>query len=194
MGTQQQASNRGGCGDRGGSRQGGRIFGRPKMARKMGHKSDSTQDLQDQNLNTDWMGFKGSWWMFTILIFLGRYTLFLFGVDDASAWGVIHIAHVTFTFVLFHWIKGTPLESTWAVNPSQGRFDKLTWWEQLDAGVQWTGNKKFLASLVVFTYVMALRPIVLKENFVLALAHTTFMCFGIVPKLPQLYGRRLFGI
>ena len=42
------------------------------------------------------------------------------------------------TFILFHWIKGSPDENT------QGEYNSLTFWEQLDAGVPWTYNKKFL--------------------------------------------------
>jgi ORMDL family len=42
------------------------------------------------------------------------------------------------TFCFFHWIKGSPDEFT------QGEWNGLTWWEQLDAGLPWTPTKKFL--------------------------------------------------
>ena len=42
------------------------------------------------------------------------------------------------TFYFFHWTKGSPDEF------SQGEWNGLTFWEQLDAGVPWTKTKKFL--------------------------------------------------
>ena len=52
---------------------------------------------------------------------------------------------------MFHWLKGSPVDNLTNSAPTQGKFDKLTWWEQLDDGLNWTDNKKFLASLVVLT-------------------------------------------
>lgn len=45
---------------------------------------------------------------------------------------------VQVTFYFFHWTKGSPDEF------SQGEWNGLTFWEQLDAGVPWTKTKKFL--------------------------------------------------
>lgn len=39
-------------------------------------------------------------------------------------------------FLLFHWVKGSP--DTF----SQGEFNGLTLWEQLDNGTPWTRTKK----------------------------------------------------
>ncbi len=39
---------------------------------------------------------------------------------------------------MFHWIKGCPDDST------QGEYNGLTLYEQIDAGVPWTRTKKFL--------------------------------------------------
>lgn len=47
-----------------------------------------------------------------------------------------HVAQITFYF--FHWTKGSPDEF------SQGEWNGLTFWEQLDAGFPWTKTKKFL--------------------------------------------------
>ena len=41
-------------------------------------------------------------------------------------------------FIFFHWIKGCPDDST------QGEYNGLTLFEQIDAGVPWTATKKFL--------------------------------------------------
>jgi len=42
------------------------------------------------------------------------------------------------TFVLFHWVKGSPDQET------HGEYYNLTLWEQIDAGVAWTNTKKLL--------------------------------------------------
>lgn len=42
------------------------------------------------------------------------------------------------TFYFFHWTKGSPDDMT------QGEWNGLTFWEQLEAGVPWTKTKKFL--------------------------------------------------
>ena len=42
------------------------------------------------------------------------------------------------TFIFFHWIKGCPDDST------QGEYNGLTLFEQIDAGTPWTATKKFL--------------------------------------------------
>jgi hypothetical protein len=39
---------------------------------------------------------------------------------------------------LFHWVKGSPDEST------GGEYYNLTLYEQIDAGVAWTNTKKLL--------------------------------------------------
>ncbi|CAN0536038.1 unnamed protein product [Ectocarpus sp. 12 AP-2014] len=76
------------------------------------------------------------------------YVLFI-----ATIWGVVHmtqifslaksttmvnVVHGLITFYFFHWTKGSPDEFT------QGEWNGLTFWEQLDAGVPWTKTKKFM--------------------------------------------------
>lgn len=54
------------------------------------------------------------------------------------------------TFYLLHWIKGAPFDDPF--NP-QGKYDKLTFWEQLDRSMHWTPTKKFLLSVPIVLYV-----------------------------------------
>lgn len=54
---------------------------------------------------------------------------------------------VQVTFVLFHWVKGCPDDST------QGEYNGLTLYEQMDAGVPWTITKKFLMLVPTILYV-----------------------------------------
>uniref|UniRef100_A0A1I8JNZ4 Acyl_transf_3 domain-containing protein n=1 Tax=Macrostomum lignano TaxID=282301 RepID=A0A1I8JNZ4_9PLAT len=57
--------------------------------------------------------------------------------------------HNFITYLWLHWEKGAPFEPL-----DQGESRTLTHWEQLDDGVQFTANKKFL--LVVPTVVFLL--------------------------------------
>lgn len=47
------------------------------------------------------------------------------------------------TFYLLHWKKGTP------VYYDQGKYDHLTFWEQIDDGSQFTSNKKFFTIIPI---------------------------------------------
>ena len=110
------------------------------------------------NRNTEWVEkYPGVLWCYVLMVFMAKWFLgFWFSPD--VAWTVLNCVHgvvsrlqgdrsacshsaacVQTTFVLLHWIKGSPDENT------QGEFNSLTFWEQLDAGVPWTYNKKALA-------------------------------------------------
>jgi hypothetical protein len=47
------------------------------------------------------------------------------------------------TFYLLHWRKGSPF------GEDQGIYDRLTMWEQIDDGVQFTRTKKFFTAVPV---------------------------------------------
>lgn len=51
------------------------------------------------------------------------------------------------TYIMFHFVEGVPFES------NSGVYDKLTMWEQIDGGAQYTPAKKWLTSLPIILYV-----------------------------------------
>lgn len=57
------------------------------------------------------------------------------------AWTYVHLLHGAVTYPLLHWNKGSPVQL------DQGRYDGLTFWEQLDDGVQHTATRKFFTAL-----------------------------------------------
>ena len=59
-----------------------------------------------------------------------------FELDEV--WSVVNAIHTISTFVFFHWIKGNPDGS------SQGEYNGLTVYEQIQAGIPYTKFKKFL--------------------------------------------------
>lgn len=75
----------------------------------------------------------------------------LFNLADSLM--ALNIIHGVITFIMFHWIKGCPDETsqvyilifhTIPLLISQMEYSGLTLYEQIDAGVPWTWNKKFL--------------------------------------------------
>lgn len=106
--------------------------------------------------------------------------------DPGAAWTVVHLAHGLLSFYLFHWMKGSPVAS------DQGKYDALTFWEQLDDGVQNTATRKFLIALPAVTFALAshgsdysAQPLGLNLVVLLVL---------LVAKLPAMHTVRLFGI
>lgn len=54
------------------------------------------------------------------------------------------------TFFAFHWVKGSPFEE------GKRKYERYTFWEQLDNGVQWTPTRKFLLLVPIGLYVFSL--------------------------------------
>lgn len=102
------------------------------------------------------------------------------------AWTYVHLIHGVVTYYLLHWHKGSP------INMDQGRYDKLTFWEQLDDGVQNTINRKFFTLVPVVLFLLAThgsdyrrQPLGLNLAVVLIL---------VIAKFSSMHKVRLFGI
>lgn len=94
------------------------------------------------NNNTSWISFPGVWTTYVATLLLAWLCLCAV-VAPARAWDCVLLVHFVVTFYLFHWHKGSPIAA------DQGAYDKLTFWEQMDEGVQLTRNKKFFTALPV---------------------------------------------
>ncbi|RYH31739.1 hypothetical protein EON65_02000 [archaeon] len=90
------------------------------------------------------------------------------------------------TFVVFHWIKGCPDDST------QGEYNAFTFYEQLDAGVPWTSQKKFLMLVPTVITWIACYAADYKPFYVIVNCVIFFIC--IIAKMPQMHGVRILGI
>jgi hypothetical protein len=107
-------------------------------------------------------------------------------MDPGMAWTYTHLLHAVATYYLLHWNKGSPVEM------DQGRYDKLTFWEQLDDGVQYTANRKFLLVVPFLLFILAshgsdFRRQPLGLNFAALLVL-------VLAKLPLFDQVRFFGI
>ena len=102
------------------------------------------------------------------------------------AWTYVHLIHGVVTYYLLHWHKGSP------ISMDQGRYDKLTFWEQLDDGVQNTVNRKFFTLVPAVLFLLAThgsdyrrQPLGLNLAVVLIL---------VIAKFSSMHKVRLFGI
>ena len=87
---------------------------------------------------------------------------------------------------MVHWVKGSPLESSY--HP-QGKFDKLTFWEQIDDQRQFTPTKKFFTLIpLIILFICAYTAY---EHLFINLV---FGAIALIPKLPYFHRVRLFGI
>lgn len=85
-----------------------------------------------------------------------------------------------------HWVKGCPDDST------QGEYNALTLYEQLDAGVPWTTNKKFLMLVPTLIAWIACYLADFKPFYIVINIGILLIC--LVAKIPQMYRVRIFGI
>ena len=105
-------------------------------------------------------------------------------LSPAQGFTFVHACHGVVNFVIMHYMAGTPGELQ-----DQGEYNKLTWWEQLDDGNQWTFARKLfiIIPIVLFLFTSHLtdyEPTYLVINLaVLALV--------LIPKPPQFHRVRL---
>eukprot|EP00750_Incisomonas_marina_P017341 INCI20252.1.p2 GENE.INCI20252.1~~INCI20252.1.p2 ORF type:complete len:158 (-),score=22.17 INCI20252.1:480-953(-) len=138
------------------------------------------------NRSFDWMGGKGSWFVFVIFIGILRYLFSLLTPTDEDAWNYTFYAHCLIQFYVMHWIKGTMDAS------DQGRFMDQTWWEQIDGGIPWTSTRKFLVCLNIVLFLVVSKETSYDETHMLI--NGVLCSILTVAKLPEMQGVRIFGI
>ena len=107
-------------------------------------------------------------------------------MSPGMAWTYVHLVHGVVTYFMLHHNKGSP------VPHDQGRYDYLTFWEQLDGGVQHTRNRKFFTMVPVVLFLLATYGSdYRKQPLGLNLAVLILL---VVAKLPGLHKKRFLGI
>ena len=140
-----------------------------------------------KNKNVEWMTGTGT---------KACYLLFLFLV-----WGIFHVSqsmsaedvccvtnmiHGVATFIMFHWIKGCPDDST------QGEYNGDTLYEQIDAGIPWTNTKKFLMLVPALLCWISCHTANYKPLYVIVNMGIFTIC--LIAKIPEMHRVRIFGI
>ncbi|XP_014252871.1 ORM1-like protein [Cimex lectularius] len=140
------------------------------------------------NPNSNYMKSRGLWLSYLIGILILH--LILLSVPMLSipmAWTLTNLIHNALHFVFLHLLKGTP----W-IPEDQGLSSRLTHWEQIDDGKQFTKTRKFLTAVPAVLFFLTCfytkhEPVHFVVNYIATL-------LVIIPKLPQFHEVRLFGI
>lgn len=143
-----------------------------------------------ENPNSSYMNQRG-FWLFYILILAGAHLILLsIPIDSFTVpwvWTVTNVGHNAISFWVFHWIKSTP----W-LTFDQGTVRRLTHWEQLDHGLQYTPTRKFLTIVPIGLFFLASFYTHYEQmHFVI---NTISLASVLIPKLPYFHKVRLFGI
>eukprot|EP01083_Nonionella_stella_P242838 846735_1 len=102
------------------------------------------------NLSVNFAEGYSFWLYYLCVIFICSYCLFMF--PFLQFWPpltIINLAHGMVTFYLMHWKRGT------VDAMDQGRYDRYTFWEQLDNGKQHTPARKFFTCVPIALFLMA---------------------------------------
>ncbi|XP_054165304.1 ORM1-like protein 3 [Oppia nitens] len=140
------------------------------------------------NPNASWLNSRGMWLSYVVAVLALHLILLSYPfITVAMVWTLTNVLHNLVMFVLLHVIKGTPWESG-----DQGRQRKLTHWEQIDDGIQFTQTRKFLTIVPIILFFLT--SFYTKYDSIHFVVNFAALVLVLVPKLPHFHGVRLFGI
>jgi len=143
-----------------------------------------------ENRNAAWINGTGAWITYIIAIVLSILLLLVF-FPSFIALTVVNVLHSVITFFAFHWVKGAPF-STEGTYVGESKYSKLTLWEQLDSGVQYTPTRKFLTVVPILLFLLT-SHYTAYDLPILFLNSIAFIVIFIA-KQPFMIKKRLFGI
>eukprot|EP01041_Mallomonas_annulata_P000317 gene317-576_t len=157
------------------------------LTRSVSEKDFSPYTESIVNKNVEWMNspFTSVSYVLSILTCWGILHISQF-FSPADCWTYTNIIHGAITFILLHWIKGCPDDST------QGIFNGDTVYEQMDGGIPWTRNKKFLMLIPTLLTWMACHAANYEPAYLLVNLSIFFVI--IIAKIPSMHHVRIFGI
>ncbi len=138
------------------------------------------------NKNVNWLGSRGIWaWYISLVVLLWLVITAL--TDDAGlSWSYTHLVHGVITYYLLHWTKGSPCVE------DQGRYNKLTFWEQMDNETYGTNTRKFFTVMPLILFSLATHGTDFrKQPLGLNLAVVAVL---LIAKLPSMHKVRILGI
>ncbi|KAJ3025294.1 hypothetical protein HDV00_012797 [Rhizophlyctis rosea] len=139
------------------------------------------------NPNSNWVNLRGSW-VTQLVVLLGiRIGLGIIpGLSTEAVWTLTNLIYNTTTFIIFHWIIGTPFDL------NQNEYGGLTLWEQIDDGDQFTPTKKYLTAVPILLFLLSTHYT--HYDFPTFMVNLTSLIIVLVAKLPAMHKVRLFGI
>lgn len=139
------------------------------------------------NKNVSYIDSPASWVFYTFLWLAFRVILAGLGLSAETSWAIVNWIHGIISYILFHWIMGTPFASD-----HEHESDLLTFWEQIDDQVLYTRARKFLILFPISLFFIAVDS----SGWDLAYfwINSIVLLITVLPKLPFLHRVRIFGI
>ncbi|ORY75709.1 putative response to unfolded-protein [Leucosporidium creatinivorum] len=140
------------------------------------------------NVNATWVNYKGAWLIHVVLILSGIVLLDIIpGMTQDLAWTIVNLGYLTISYIVFHYVTGVPFD----LANNSGVYDRLTLWEQIDSGAQYTPAKKWLTTLPIVLFLVSTHytrydshPALFTLNLV------SLVAVGLAPKLPVFHRLR----
>jgi len=146
----------------------------------------------DPRLSTQWVNNTGFRAVYIALIVAFALVLDTLNVaPDAGRVATVTLTvHNLLTFILLHWIKGSP---------EAGPLDDEsifvhTFWEQLDDGYYGTPSRRFFFAVPVMLFFLTLWVNAAHDDWMTLLINVSTTILVLVPKYESLFEVRLFGI
>ncbi|CAI8035982.1 ORM1-like protein 1 [Geodia barretti] len=140
------------------------------------------------NPNASWLNTRGMWLGYLTSVAILHFILLSVPLfSTAMAWTLTHVVHNVGMYIMFHHMKGTPYPTG-----DQGDVRRLTNWEQIDNGHQYTPTRIFLTSVPIFLFFLA--SFYTFHDRAHVTVNLIALAVGVIPKFPALHKFRLYGI
>ncbi|GAM22696.1 hypothetical protein SAMD00019534_058710, partial [Acytostelium subglobosum LB1] len=140
------------------------------------------------NRNESWMHSHSFWVVYILAVLLLKLFIQIISPSFNYGWLTVTIIHAVITYVGLHWQKGLPF-----FFPShQGKYTRLTLWEQIDKGQQYTPTRKFFTMVPICLFMLTLNANGVSGAPFYLNALASFVV--VLAKMPTLDRVRIFGI
>ncbi|GAA6059082.1 hypothetical protein JCM10212_002053 [Sporobolomyces blumeae] len=141
------------------------------------------------NVNAEWVNYKGAWLIHVVLIALGIVLLETVpGITQDLTWTIANLGYLFVSYVIFHYVTGVPFDMT----NNSGVYDNLTLWEQIDSGAQYTPAKKWLTTLPIVLFLVSTHYTRYDSHpWLFSLNLVALVLVGLAPKLPVFHRLRI---
>ncbi|EFA76698.1 hypothetical protein PPL_09449 [Heterostelium album PN500] len=140
------------------------------------------------NRNESWMHSQSFWVVYVLGLLLGKLTISILDPDFQYGWLSITCLHALITFFGLHWQKGLPF----FFPEHQGKYTRLTLWEQIDKGKQYTPTRKFFTLVPIVLFMITLHANGISGLPFYLNAISSFVV--VLSKMPKMDRVRIFGI
>lgn len=138
------------------------------------------------NFNATWVNYKGAWIIHVVLILSGIVLLDIIpGMTQDLAWTIVNLGYLSISYIMFHYVTGVPFESA----DNSGVYDRLTLWEQIDSGAQYTPAKKWLTTFPIVLFLLSTHY-TRYDSHLFSLNLAALVLVGLAPKLPMFHRLR----